>query len=88
MFPSYHVAVIGETVRITCDSFKNVSWRFSGGAMPHNVHAKSSPSQNPWISIEHVEQQNGGTYTCIEEDDNVVYEAEAVVVVTSKSQNC
>ena len=77
---------MGETVYITCLSFKMVRWGFEEGILPDDVRSSFKPqSKENSVIIQNVTFQHAGKYKCHGlDDDKKLFEDHAFIKVVGK----
>ncbi len=82
--PPYKKVMQGETVRFSYTSTERGIWEFNGGKLPDNAYTGYMPgSATNWLILDNVNIKNGGLYYFTGEEEFVVVEAKATLIVTS-----
>ena len=89
IIPHHRNVTVGQTTYFSCFSEKTASWQFRGGPLPGNaIQQRVEKSREYKLTIKDIHTNNAGNYTCSGEDsDSVIFQDEAVLVVTGKNRN-
>ena len=81
------ISRIGQTVYFTCFS-DNVTWNFEGGDLPSNAISRRCGIKEYCLHITLVSSRNAGTYTCYGQDDDFLFEDNAILTISGKPSRC
>ncbi len=84
IIPPIKAVSVGDTALFHCLSIYNVTWNYQGGPLPHNAFTGLSVTGDKYLHylrIDDIVPQNAGVYSCLEYQDNLLIEDDAILIL-------